>query len=769
YCLRKPFDPDFSYALNPEFTAGKPTVKFEVKKGDYRLSSNQLTCHISKKGLKVKILDKKGFCLSEDSEGFYAYSTILKGLTEVAITKTAPADEAYYGLGDKAGKLNLRGRHYSNWTTDAFAFNQKSSELYRAIPFYYGLHQGKAYGIFVDNSYRTHFNFDSAQDGKMRFSADGGEMNYYFIYGPKLLEVCRQYMQLTGRPELPPMWALGYHQCRWSYYPESRVREIANEFRNLKIPCDAIYLDIDYMDGYRCFTWNKGYFPKPAKMIGELQKHGFQTVVMIDPGIRYDEDYAVCKSGLEEEVFCKRPDGDLMTGPVWPPECVFPDFTSERVRLWWGDLYKELYAQQGIAGFWNDMNEPAVFEVNKLTFPDDVRHEHDGHPCSHKKAHNIYGLNMSKATYDGLKKLKPNHRPFVLTRATFSGGQRYAAAWTGDNIASWKHLRLANRQCQRMSVSGFSFIGSDIGGFVDQPDGELFVRWLQLGIFHPLFRVHSMGNNVDGAAEADSDAIKQSEAENRMDQEPWVFGDKYTSIARQAIELRYRLLPYIYTTFRQYCQDGTPMIQSLFFYDQEDPILQKIARDFLFGPHLLISPVVRPGIKTQAIYLPKGTWYDYWSGKAYKGQQAFRTKIRLKHIPMFVKAGAVISQYPIRQHTGEKVTALHLRAYYSKATVESHLYEDAGEGYAYEKQKGYRLLTFTSSGKSKQFQIRVQQEGKYSTSHKKVLLHLYGLPFVPKSIKVDGKPMSWQKVTFSGQKTYILSLKGIFKGLLAKG
>ncbi|MCB0589481.1 MAG: hypothetical protein KDD06_29625, partial [Phaeodactylibacter sp.] len=328
--------------------------------------------------------------------------------------------------------------------------------------------------------------------------------------------------------------------------------------------CDAIYLDIDYMDGYRCFTWNKDYFPNPSAMIGKLRQQGFQTVVMIDPGIRVDSKYRVYQKGMEKEAFARRSSGELMRGPVWPPDCVFPDFTRPDVREWWGGLYKGLYLEDGVSGFWNDMNEPAVFKVEGATCPDNVLHHYDGHPCDHRKAHNVYGQQMSRATFEGLKKLKPGKRPFVLTRATFSGGQRFASVWTGDNAATWEHLRLANLQCQRLSASGFSFVGSDIGGFDKQPDGELFIRWLQLAVFHPLYRVHSMGNNIDGAAEAEAEMIQAAEKENRMDQEPWSFGEDNTLLARKAIEFRYELLPYIYTAFRQYVQTGSPVIRSLF-------------------------------------------------------------------------------------------------------------------------------------------------------------------------------------------------------------
>jgi alpha-glucosidase len=277
------------------------------------------------------------------------------------------------------------------------------------------------------------------------FWAEGGEMNYYFLYGPSLPQVSRAYARLTGTHELPPLWALGYHQCRWSYYPHSRVMEIADTFRELEIPCDAIYLDIDYMDGYRCFTWNREHFPDPKGLIDELRSKGFQTVLMIDPGIKEDPDYAVYQDGLEKNAFLRSPDGELAKGPVWPGFCAFPDFTDPEVRHWWGDLYTDLYQNLGVAGFWNDMNEPAVFHVHHKTLPDHVLHHYEGLLASHRKAHNIYGQQMNRASWEGFRRLQPEKRPYLLTRASYSGGQRFAAVWTGDNFSDWESL--PGRQC----------------------------------------------------------------------------------------------------------------------------------------------------------------------------------------------------------------------------------------------------------------------------------------------------------------------------------
>lgn len=739
YALQGDFESDFSYALDPNFKGQKVAVSFKEKKGAYVIKTAKLECTVSASDLKVHLYDAlDGTLLSADKNPFSSRATLLKGVEWIKIEKESPKTEQYFGLGDKSCALNLRGQKLQNWNSDSFGYGKTSDPLYRSIPFYYGLNEGKAYGFFLHNSHRSFFDFDHTRKGICSIQVKGGEMDYFFIYGPALSSVAGQYMEMTGKPELPPIWSLGFHQCRWSYFPERRVLDVANSFRAKNIPCDAIYLDIDYMDGYRCFTWDKTHFPKPKKMIKQLRKEGFQTVVMIDPGIRVDEEYEVYNEGKEKDVFCRRFNGDIMVGPVWPSECVWPDYTKPEVRDWWGKLYKELYVKDGVSGFWNDMNEPAVFKVNSLTFPDEVKHDWDGLGADHAKAHNVYGQQMARASHEGLKQLQPKKRPFLVTRASFSGGQRYAAVWTGDNLSDWEHLRLANIQCQRLSLSGFSFVGTDIGGFAGVPTGELLVRWLQLGVFHPFYRIHSMGNNVDGAAEVEAEQVAEAERLNRLDQEPWAFGEPYTTLARTAIEFRYALLPYIYTTFYQHVQDGQPMLKALSFVDQHDPITYKWEHEFLFGDHILVAPVLRPKVKSISTYLPQGEWLDYWTGKKFAGKKRYTIRVKADKIPLFVRAGAIIPNFPVMQYTGEKpVEEITLRVYHGSA--HSQCYLDKGEGYGYQKNK-FKLCQFkTTTDSPSTLDIYQKQTGKYKSSCKTYRLILHGLPQSVEKIKVDGK------------------------------
>ncbi|MGA1385882.1 MAG: TIM-barrel domain-containing protein, partial [Flavobacteriaceae bacterium] len=593
------FAKDFSYAIDEQQPHGFNELNVQETDTSVVITTKKIKCVVAKQDLRIGLYDLDGQVICEDEMGFHWEESFEFGGNYVKMSKSSPEGENFFGLGDKPTHLNLKGKRLSNWNTDQYAYGKDLDELYKTVPFYFALYNKMAYGIFFDNTFKTHFDFCHERRNVTSFWADGGEMNYYFIYGPGIDQVVQKYTDLTGKPEMPPMWAMGYHQCKWSYYPESKVREIADQFRKLEFPCDALYLDIDYMDGFRCFTWNNTYFPSPKQMVDDLKAQGFQTIAIIDPGIKIDPDYPVFQEALEKDYFCKRADGSYMKGKVWPGECYFPDFTNPEVRQWWAGLYGELIEQIGIKGIWNDMNEPAVMEVPGKTFPNDVRHDYDGNPCSHRKAHNIYGMQMARATYDGVKKFAYPKRPFVITRAQYSGGQRYTSSWTGDNVATWEHLWLANVQVQRMSLSGMGFVGTDIGGFAEQPTGELFTRWVQLGSFHPFCRVHSSGHHGD--------------------QEPWSFNDEVLDITRKFVRMRYELLPYIYTMYHQYVQHGTPMIKPLVYFDQTDTQTYYRTDEFIFGDQILVCPVQEPNALGRRMYMPQGGWYNWWTRELVQG------------------------------------------------------------------------------------------------------------------------------------------------------
>lgn len=720
------FSDDFSYAIAESHSRG--FNKFEVTEEEeyYKILTNKLECHIHKSDLRTGIYDINGNVLLEDEQGFHWEEIYEYGGNVVKMSKVSPDGENFYGLGDKATHMNLKGKRFENWATDQYAYQKDQEPLYKAVPFYIGLRGKDAYGVFFDNTFRSFFDFCHERRNVTSFWADGGEMNYYFFYGPQMQEVVTSYTDLTGKPELPPLWALGYHQCKWSYYPESKVKEVAAKFRELQIPCDAIYLDIDYMEGFRCFTWSKEYFPDPKRMVAELAEDGFKTIVIIDPGIKIDPEYSVYKEGVENDYFCKRADGPYMKGKVWPGECNFPDYTNPAVREWWAGLFKELIADFGVKGVWNDMNEPAVMEVPTKTFPLDVRHDYDGHPCSHRKAHNIYGTQMARATYEGVKRFSYPKRPFIITRSAYSGAQRYTSSWTGDNVATWEHLWIANVQVQRMSLSGMGFTGSDIGGFAEQPTGELYARWIQLGVFHPFCRTHSSGHHGE--------------------QEPWAFGQEVIDVTRKFIELRYQLLPYLYTMFWQYIDEGLPMLKPLFYYDQEDTQTHYRTDEFIFGNHILVCPILEPNAVGRRMYIPKGQWYNFWTNELVSGGKEMWVDTAFDQIPVFVKAGAVIPKYPVQQYVGEKeIEELTLDVYYKEGKETSQVFEDAQDGYDYTKGR-YALRTFTLTGKENDLVIRQHKEGKYVTPYSNFKINLTGLPFSVKSIEIDNEEVSLEEL-----------------------
>jgi alpha-glucosidase len=706
---------EFSYAV-PKFDQRVAVFNFTEEETRYAVSTNTVTCFVNKTDFRISFADNEGAVINEDFQPMHYEENVQFGGFYVYCTKTCYPEESFFGLGDKPTDFNLRGKRLQNWNSDTYSFAKHQDPLYRSIPFYLSLNKGVAHGIFMDNTFKTHFDFAQEDPGKTSFWADGGELQYYYIHGPHMMDVVKRYHTLTGTHKLPPLWALGYHQCRWSYYPESKLKDLADNFRKRKIPCDALYLDIDYMDGYRCFTWNKKYFPNPKKMIKELSDDGFKTVVIIDPGIKVDNNYWVFKEGKENKYFCRRSDDYFMEGHVWPGRCQFPDFTNPEVRQWWGTLFKDL-VEVGVAGVWNDMNEPAVFGSG--TFPDDVRHNYDGYRGSHRKAHNVYGMQMVRATYDGLKLLQKNKRPFTISRAGYSGVQRYSSVWTGDNVATWEHLKIGSIQMQRLSVSGIPFAGTDIGGFSGEPSGELFTRWIQLGVFSPFMRAHSAGDTAE--------------------REPWSFGPELEAINKKFIELRYKLLPYIYSAFWEHHRYGFPILRPVIMIEQDNETNHFREDEFTFGDKILVCPVLQEGATSRTVYLPKGQWFDYWTHERFEGGKEHLVNAPLDSMPIFVKAGAIIPEFPVMQHTNEfEVEEMMFQVYYSEYEVNSFYFEDHGDTFAYE-QDIYLEKKFVVNGDKKSMIVKQSIEGLFTPRYETYDLKIIGLPFKPSKIIIDNK------------------------------
>jgi alpha-glucosidase len=677
------------------------------------IRTDELSCRVAKHPCRVSFCAADGKRLHSDGEGIG-----WKG-PQVAHSTQLQADESLYGLGEKAFPLERRGRTYTMWNTDPQVYEPGQEPIYLNIPFLLGLRHGLPYGLFYDNTYRSRLDLGHTNADQMLYCAEDGELCYYFFTGRSPAAVLKRFTELTGRMPLPPLWALGYHQSRWSYYPDSRLREIARLFREHRIPCDVLHLDIHYMDGYRCFTWDAQRFPDPAGLIKHLHGQGFKVVAMIDCGIKADPAYGVCAEGTAKGMFCAYPDGILAGGPVWPGESYFPDFTDVQVRQWWGQLYLPLL-EQGVDGFWNDMNEPTVMAPQSDTLAGCVQHSWEGRGASHRQAHNIYGMEMARATAEGLQRLRPNERPFVFTRSGWAGVQRFATSWTGDNASTWEHLRLTIPMVASLGVSGLSFTGPDIGGFEGTPEPELLVRWTQLGAFLPFFRNHT--------------------AVDSPDQEPWVHGEPYLGFNRSAIELRYRLMPYLYTATWQCAQTGAPIVRPMFWSYAEDPACRDLNDQFLCGDALLVAPVCEPAATSRRAYLPSGEWFDAWTGRICTGPTWIEVSAPLQQVPWFIRAGTILPMWPLTQHVD--VTAadrLVLHVYVGEG--ESWLYEDDGHSTDYQ-TGAYRVTSFECyQGASDVLDIRCRSQGSYAPTHTRWEWHIHGLRSQPDHVLADGQPV----------------------------
>jgi alpha-glucosidase len=696
-----------------------PAVHMKDSPSSLVITTAEMTLVVEKKPLRLTFRDKTGGVIAADN----ASQGMSWNGAEVCVWKTMPPDERYYGFGEKAGNFQKRDAGMTMWNSDIPAYTAATDPLYHSIPFFYGIRAGKAYGIFFDNTARSFFDMGKESRESYSFGAEGGDLNYYFFYGPAPKKILTRFTELVGRMPLPPRWSLGYQQCRWSYAPESRVRTIAREFRSRNIPCDVIYLDIDYMDGYRIFTWNPKSFPNPSRLISDLASDGFKIAVIVDPGIKVDSSYAVYRSGLEGHSFVRNADGTVYRGAVWPGICAFPDFTSGAARTWWGSQFAGLVAA-GVRGFWNDMNEPSVFNVPSKTIDLTAIHDDGGLGTTHAKNHNIYGMEMVRATYEGVRRLLPNERPFILTRASYAGGARYSAAWTGDNVASWEHLAMTVPMCLNMSISGQPFVGSDIGGFIGHPSGELFARWLQLGVFTPLMRGHSVINEKN--------------------KEPWEYGTVYTDINRETINLRYRLLPYIYTSMAEASTSGIPAMRPLVFEFPEESRFAETADEFMFGSDLLVAPVLTEGDLRRSVDLPKGTWYDFWSGVPMEGGSSVTVDAPVSRIPVFAREGSVIPTQQAVQYTAQApIAPLTLFAFPPRPGSESvsPYYEDDGSSYDYTRG-GYYRRSFRQSlnGQSRTLKIDAV-EGSYVPSPRSLLVRFMGCRTAPSSVQMGARKL----------------------------
>jgi len=711
------------------------------------LTTAMVRASIDPETLRLRVTDNAGKVIVED-----AATPVSMGPEGFTLRKAMPQTEHYFGMGDKTGALDRRGGSFVNWNTDAFGYSSSSDPIYKSIPFYIGVGgSGGSYGLFLDNNWRSWFDFGHREDNILAFGAVHGPMTYYIIDGPNVPDVVRRYTDLTGKAPLMPRWALGYQQSRWGYMSAAEIQGIADHLRADRIPTDVIWMDIDYQDHNRPFTVNTRTFPSVAKLVESVGKAGIKLVSIVDLHVAdvAGQHYDPFESGKAGNHFLHNPDGSIYVAPVWPGPAVFPDFTRKATRDWWGTQFKG-FLDDGIVGFWNDMNEPAIFETPTKTMPLDTVHQIDGdgfapRAASHAEIHNVYGMENTRATYDGARKLRPDERAFVMTRASFAGGQKYAATWTGDNSSTWDHLKLSVSQLLNLGLSGFSYSGADVGGFTGGPSPELMTKWFEIAAFTPLFRDHS--------------------AKDAPHAEPWLDGPTHLAIRRHFVEERYRLMPYLYGLAATNAQTGDPIMRPL-FYDYPASLAApcNTAMTFTLGDKLLIAGNPKPeASQAYDICLPAGGWYDYWTGKRVtqspengKSYTLINAHPSLATLPVFVRAGAILPRQPLVQSTAQTPNgplALHI---YVGPDCAGTLYDDDGHsmGFAH---GAYALQTISCTADAHGIQtLRFSaRDGSYKPWWHNLALIVHGAP-QPSAAAIDGRTLLAEHGLIDGAQALVI-------------
>jgi alpha-glucosidase len=712
-------------------------VEFEVLRDDERarVVTSGLVVSVWLDPFRVDVHRSDGTPVVEtaaDAEGrYWAYATLNDSWT---VRRRCRQEDAVFGLGEKGGRHNRKGRDFTLWNTDVLSPSETEEFVagkepgdprgdrtsvefdpyYVSVPFFY--HQshpvGTMVGSFVDNGYRGSYEFSPAEEYRISFA--GGQYTEYVFAGPDMAKILGDYTWLTGRMALPPLWALGYHQCRWFHYTQDAVEAIGARHRDEGIPCDVLWLDIEYMDGYRVFTWDEDRFPDPPGMLERLSEQGFRVITIIDPGVKYEPGYWVFDQGLERDVFCKTEGGDTYIGQVWPGNTAFPDFVTEEARAWWGEL-NAAHVRSGLAGIWNDMNEPATGTIpsSRMLFG---RGEH-----SHERYHNQYALLMAMGTVAGLQESMPELRTFVLTRAGFAGIQRYAANWMGDNQSRWDHLWLNIGMGTGFGISGQPFVGADIGGFQGNSGAELFLRWMQFGVLTPFCRNHSEVGNIDQYA--------------------WAFGDFVRDHVREAIRLRYRLMPYIYSAFVRSSETGEPVQRPLVLDHQYDAAVRDIDDQYLFGTDLLVAPVIAPGTTSRQVYLPAGDWYDWHSDEVTSGPTFVVADTPMDRIPIYARGGAVVPMWPTvpDSTSGHHPEAIDLHVFVPThdLTQVSTLAEDDGLTLA-SAEGAHVRTTFTLTRSGDEVTLAASVSGDGYPEFARLAFHLVLHGAAPSTVSVDG-------------------------------
>ena len=754
---------DASWAVLPKALEARAAATPEQDSSTVGFDTRQLHVRVNRSSLGITVADSSGKPIVSDARPVEFRKADAGGDTGFRVYKQMPEDEHYFGLGDKTGPLDRRDGAFTMWNTDAYRFQQGTDPLYKDIPFFLTDRAGSSYGLFLDNTWRSEFEFGKQSASEYSFGAEGGPLDYYILYGPAPKQVEQDYAWLTGTTSLPPEWSLGFQQSRYSYETEAELRAVADRLRADKIPADALYLDIDYQIKNRPFTLDAAKFPDFPAFVKELQQKQFHLVMITDLHIAHapDQGYAPYDSGLAGDRFVKNPDGSDFVGTVWPGPSVFPDFTEKSARDWWGTLYRQ-FSGWGVAGFWNDMNEPSVFGTPTKTMPVDVRDRIDEpgfakRTATQREIHNVFGMQNARATYDGQLALKPNQRPFVLTRASYAGGQRYGATWTGDNSASWAHLRLSTPMLESLGMSGFYMVGDDIGGYAGSPQMDLLTKWLEVGAFNPIDRDHTEKFSAP--------------------QEPWAGGPAMEAVRRRYIEERYRLMPYLYSTAEEASRTGIPIVRPLFLEfpdatEDKHPLDLDAGSQFLFGPDLLVAPAPFPDEQQDySVTFPPVPWYDYWTGRRVTRDegsaalvktgansaaavstgaalgvgalQTFTVHPAVDTLPVYVRGGSIVPEQPLVQNTEQKPNGpLELRVY-PGPDCKGTLYQDDGTSFDYKRGAYLRVQYSCDSSAPGTLKLRIgARGGSFAPWWSVVEVAVYDWPGAQVHAQVNGTPVT---------------------------
>lgn len=719
-------NPSFAVVNDKLENMGEVTVNEETSA--YEIFTSKLRIRINKNPMQLQIFDKYQKLIFSDfkDQGHVSDAKAVKAY------KVLRNDEQFFGLGEKTGTLNRRGKNYKMWNSDKPCYSVTEDPIAKSIPFFMSSYR---YGIFLDNTYKSEFKFGTESQDYYSFEAPDGAFVYYFIYGKDYKEIQQQYIALTGQPIMPPKWALGFAQSRGLYTKENQALEVAAEFRKRKIPIDIIYQDIGWTQNLQDFEWRKGNYTDPKGMLKKLKANGFKMIVSQDPVISKKDN----KQYLEANklgYFVKDVRTDKAYEMPWPwgGNCGVVDFTLPAVADWWGK-YQQKPLDDGISGFWTDMGEPAWSNEEDT---DRLNMKH--HLGMHDEIHNVFGLTWDKVVKEQFEKRNPNKRIFQMTRSAYAGLQRYTFGWTNDSgngndvLDGWAQMENQVAVGISAGLGGIPFWTTDISGYcgeiTDYPAmAELYTRWMQFGVFCPLSRAHHEGDNAV---------------------EPWMFGEVAEKNTKAAIELKYQLFPYLYTYSRKAHDTGLPITRGLFMEYPNDTEAAKIDNQFIFGEELLVAPVLKKGERVKRVYLPDGEWIDFNDKKTeYLGGQTVAYKAPLNTIPIFVKKASIIPMMPVMQYIHEKKdypVFFHIFPNYEDEKTSFTLYEDEGENHDYLKDI-FSKTNITCTTKAAGYDIEITPEDKgFRQSDKRNFVLSILTEQKPKSVLVNGKEITFLAV-----------------------